>query len=260
MKKTIIVISCGIVFLSSVGVYAQEDSLRNQNTPLLREKRVESRQEIQEIRNEVRASTTQEREAFQEKRGALQVEMKNVSTTQEKSVLRLEIEKARQNLVQKMQTQRETLQTQVKKIKDTQKQETVLFVQDSLNSLNTKITNQLLEVTDKLGVILKNISSRTEKTKVQGIDVTTVETAIQTATNALQATRDAIKIQAGKTYDIAISGTGIAIQQDVIKARQSLMSDLSATRVVVQKARDTMQQAAIILAQLVKTPIATTTQ
>ncbi len=254
MKRSITAILCGALLLSGVAVYAQTTS----STP--RQNREGVKQEIQKLRVENKASTTQQREQFQEKRGELVTDMKNASTTQEKSALRLEIEKVRQSLLQKIKTQKEALQTQIKKIKDAQKQELVLSLHDSLAALNERITNQLLETTDKLGTILGNISTRIAKTKAQGVDVTAVETAVQKATTAIQAAKDAIKAQASKTYPITISGTGTAVQSDVVKARQALMSDLSATRMVVQKARETLQQVAVTLAQIVKTtPAATST-
>lgn len=258
MKRFIVMISCGALLLSGVAVYAA--TAPSSATPRPRE---EVKGEVQKLRVENRASTTQQKEQFQEKRNELKADIQNASTTQEKSALRQEIEKTRQDLMQKIKTQKETLLTQVKKIKDTQKQETVVSVQDALTNLNEKVTNQLLVVTEKLETILGNISSRTAKTKVGGVNVATVETAIQTATNAIQTSKDAIKAQAGKTYSITISGTGTAVQADVVKARQSLMTDLSATRVVVQKARETVQQAATTLAQIVKsttTSTATSTQ
>ncbi len=258
MKRFIPMVIVGVTLLSGVAVYAQTAS----SSPL--QKRTESRQEIQKLRNEVRSSTTEERKQFQDEREKLQKEMKNTTSTQERSALKLEIEKARQTMLEKIKKQTDDLKVQVKKIKDTQKQETVLSVHNSLAALNTKVTDQLLQTTDKLGVILGNITSRASKMKAGGIDVTSIDSMIQTAQNAIQAAQTAIKAQAVKIYPITISGTGTAVQSDVVKARQSLMTDLTATRAVVQKARESVQTVATTLAKLTPatnaTSTATTTQ
>ena len=253
MKRFIPLLVISATLLSSVAVYAQSAG----SAPL--QKRAENREEIQKLRDDARASTTEERQQFQNERERIRNEIRTATSTQERSELRLEVENERQAMLQKIKGQTDALKAQVKKIKDTQKQEIVLSIYNSLGTLNTRITDQLLNVTDKLGVILGNITSRATKMKAGGIDTSSIDSMVQSAQAAIQAAQTAIKTQAAKTYTITISGTGTAVQSDVVKARQALMTDLTATRTVVQKARESLQEVATTLAQLAQTTNATST-
>jgi len=177
--------------------------------------------------------------------------------------IREEIKNARQEIINtrqetkiKIDAQRALLQQKLKQIKDQVKQNTVLRISDRLTALNNLMVDHFLAVLTRLDTILNNIGSRVDKAQSAGLDVAAVRTAISDAQKAISASRNAVKVQAGKTYPITIITTANAtttennLKVDVGKARQVLHADLVAVRATVVAARDAVHKAATTLVQI----------
>ena len=93
---------------------------------------------------------------------------------------------------------------------------------------------------------MERIGSRADKAEANGRDVSSVRTLITEATGAINAARQAIQEQSGKTYIIAVN-TEEFLKTDVGRTRQALHTDLVKVRQVVFAARDAVRKAAVAL-------------
>lgn len=157
----------------------------------------------------------------------------------------------KQSVREQIQNRAEALKEQLQKIKDERKQQIVEKIDSALDALNKRYLNHLSNVLDRLEDVLKRIGSRADKAQTRTLDVTSVRTAIDKATQAIAAARAAIQTQSGKTYTITITSED-NVRTDVGKTRKALHDDLVKVRDAVKAAREAIRQAATTLAQIPK--------
>ncbi len=107
------------------------------------------------------------------------------------------------------------------------------------------------EALDKMGEVLKGVSSRADKAEAHGLDVSNVRALIVDAEVAIDSARASLVDQAGKVYSMDIN-TEDTLRSDVGEVRQAIRGDLEAIRETVKLAHEAIRAAAVGLAQIPK--------
>ena len=197
----------------------------------IRDARKEGMRDIKEIRRTTKEEMGNLRREFQDK-----------------------IRDARKVLKDQIEAKREQLKQDLHKIKDERKKSVVERVDKAMDALNQKVTNHFLNVLEKLEDVLARIQSRTDEVANRGVDVSDVNSAIETAQTAIGEARAAVEVQAGKTYFVEVN-TDATLKPDVGKARQALHADLKTVFGKVKVAKEAVHKAARALAGLIVTPV-----
>ena len=168
---------------------------------------------------------------------------------------RIEMEKRitekREEMEDKITKKHEELEERLLTIKEERKRKTVEKIDEHFEKLNKKLTDHYFNVLVKIEKILNKISKRADKAEAHGYDVSEVRSAIQSAKDAINGSREAIVAQAGKIYSIEIIGED-TLRNDVTETRKKLHNDLKNTRLTVKSAHDAVRKAAVALAQIPK--------
>ena len=197
---------------------------------------------LEKIKERAQIST----EEFQQNREQLKQLME-----QNQIEFRNQIQQKREEMAIRIKSLGEQLRTRLKeRIKNVDKQKIVERVYESINALNEKMTKHYLNVLERLEKILEKIESRTAKAKLNGIDVSLVEMAINDAKTKISNAKEAVNTQAGKIYQPPEITTEESLKLDVGKLRQQLHDDLKAVEKLVKDAREAVHQAAILLGQI----------
>lgn len=168
---------------------------------------------------------------------------------QKKTEIKAAIETARENLKTQLQTKATELKQKLQIIKDTTKQTIVENINTQIAELNDRTLAHYSDVLDKLDTAVDKITARAKTDSDEGLDITSVTSALTDATTAITAARKAIQTQTGKTYTIKIT-TESNLRIDVGATRQALHADLVKVRDLVIAARVAVHKATVTLAQL----------
>jgi len=167
--------------------------------------------------------------------------------------LRNQIKNKREELKSKIEQLRERLKNQLReKIKNEVKEKIVDRVYQRINELNERMTNHYLNVLEKLEKILERIESRTAKAKLNNLDVSKVEEAINEATVAIAKAKEAVKNQAEKIYQPPEITNDKTLKTDIGNLRKQLHDDLKSVESLVKQAREAVRKALVFLAQINK--------
>jgi Cu/Ag efflux pump CusA len=195
----------------------------------IRERPRISAQEFQQNREEVKKQIEQ-----------IRIEYKN------------QIQEKREEMKTKIEALKEQLRERMKAKISEKKQKIVERIYERINALNERMTNHYIDVLDHLEKVLERIESRMAKVKINGKDVSAVEAAVEKAHQAINAAREAVKVQAEKVYQPPQITSEENLKLDVGKIRKQLHDDLKAVEKLVKDARDAVRQAAVALAQIPK--------
>lgn len=170
---------------------------------------------------------------------------------QKRDQVRQNVQQKREELQGRIQQKRDQLKQRLQKVKDERKREVVERVDRRLDEFNENRVNHFLDVLDKLNEVLARIVSRADKAAARGLDVSAVRTAVTDAEKALKAARDAVQVQAGKTYTVVTATTTEnQLKSDVGRARDAVHSDIKKLFGLVKAARDAVHKVAVTLAQI----------
>jgi len=184
----------------------------------------------------------QEREEFREQAQQNKEEFKN------------KMAENREQIREKLMANREALKTKLQTIKNEKKQNAVLNVSDNIEKINEKATDRLSNLVDNIENVLENIQTRTDKAKADGINVASVEDAIDQAKKIIGEARDAISVQTTKEYIINV--TDEKTLKEVVKAvRDTFHADIKAVQEKVKLAHEAVRNSAQTLASVIP-PIA----
>jgi DNA repair exonuclease SbcCD ATPase subunit len=227
MKKVVFTLITAGILMGWIFAFAQTTTQRLLER--IKEKGQISNQEFQKKKEELKKSIEQNQLQF-----------------------RSRIQNKRDEMKAKIETLKEQLREKLQGKISEQKQKIVERIYERINALNERITNHYMDVLDRLEKVLERIESRTAKAKLNGRDVSSVETAIEKAHQAINNAREAVKTQAEKVYQPPQITTEEKLKLDVRKLRQQLHNDLKAVEKLVKDARDAVRQAAVALAQIPK--------
>lgn len=235
MKNKIIAISALFAFLITANIAGAQNNSANLLQDL-KQKRDELRTEAKNTAGEIKENTKQ---TWQD---LLQ------ATREQRTENRLElIQKAKELIGQKRETLKEKLQV----IKDAAKKQILERVYNNLNKLNESLTTHYANLLNQIETVLGKIENRAKIAKENGKDVTSVETAIVAAKNAIAASRTSVDAQAKKVYEIQIT-TESALHSNAGAARKLLYADLAKVRQTVVAAHKAVKDAAVQLAKIAK--------
>jgi DNA repair exonuclease SbcCD ATPase subunit len=163
---------------------------------------------------------------------------------------RNQVQNQREEMKAKIDALKEQLRERMKAKISEKKQKIVERIYERINALNERMTNHYIDVLDHLEKVLERIESRTAKAKLNGKDVSSVEAAIEKAHQAINAAREAVKVQAEKVYQPPQITSEGNLKLDVGNLRKQLHDDLKAVEKLVKDARDAVRQAAVAVAQI----------
>lgn len=135
------------------------------------------------------------------------------------------------------------------KIKDETKKLVATRLEDNLNNINQRHTEQFSDRLTKFNTFLGRVITRKDKAKTTGKDVTKAETAITAAQAAITAAQTAVTTQAAKSYTINFT-TEADLKTAANAARTQLRADLKATHDKVSSARKMVVDALQALIQV----------
>jgi exonuclease VII large subunit len=167
---------------------------------------------------------------------------------QQRQELRDKIEQDKTALRQLMNARKEQLKQQLAKVKDEKKKQTVERIDNRFEALNEQWTNHFLDVLDQLENILEKITVRLDEASQKGFNVESARVSVQKAVVAIKEARDAVKVQASKSYKITVTSES-RLRADVKSVRDQLNKDLTGVREKVKMARDAVHDVAVELAK-----------
>ena len=149
------------------------------------------------------------------------------------------LEDKMENVRDKMATRAAQLKAKLAKFKDKAKANRVEAINNNLNTVNTRRTNQMQSALERISNVLNKLKTWVTEQEAAGKDVSALKQAI-TETEALWAQADAaVKDQADNDYTIEIN-TESTVKADARAARDSLHSDLKAVHDKLVSVRQTL--------------------
>lgn len=235
------------ILLVAFGVAAQT-STELRPIQNIREVKQEVRQNVKEAVTEAnqRIQTLRKEtvEQFQKQRE----EAKN-QIEQKREEVKNAVEAKRQTLKTTIETEREALKNRLKAVRDEKKKQAVERIYTTLNAINERMTDHFLNVLDQVEDVLDRVQSRSDKAKANGLDVSSVQTAIDEAHRAIEAGRTIVREQAAKSYSITVTDEA-TLRENAKSVKEQLRKDLEAVKDAVKAARDSVRVAAVALAQI----------
>ena len=134
-----------------------------------------------------------------------------------------EFREKRQEALTELEKKREEFQLKLQEIKDERKQKIVENIDERLASLNEKWISHWNRVLSRLTEILAKITSRANALEAEGVDVSSVRSAVTVAEAAISAAQEAVNNQVSNTYVVDITSEE-NLGQDV----KSVISDFHA--------------------------------
>lgn len=110
-------------------------------------------------------------------------------------------------------------------IRDTKKQAVVDKLNTNCQDINTKRTDKMASMLEKLSLILTNVATRAASASAAGKDTTTVDSAITTAQTDIADAQAAVTLQAGTPCTITLTNE-TNVKTDVGKVISAMQSNL----------------------------------
>jgi len=156
----------------------------------------------------------------------------------------------KEEVKQKILLLKEEYKIELAKIKDESKKTSAEKIIESLQELNTRLTNQLSEKVDQIENVLISIESRASKTEEKGADISAVNTSIEKAKTAIATARKAISDQTKKVYSKINITDDQSLKTEIIGLRDTFKNDIKTVRNTVVAAHMAVKEAATTLAQI----------
>lgn len=134
------------------------------------------------------------------------------------------------------------LRKKLEKFKDKAKANRVEAINNNLNTVNEKRTNQMREALKKIANVLERIKAKTAEAGSAGKDVSAINAAITNLGKEWAEADAAVKAQAEKDYSITVNSES-TVKADAMIARNSLHTDLQATHTQLVEARQALAKA-----------------
>lgn len=217
---------------NSVSTSESESITGTQNAQEAKELMNENKKKFKEQAEEQKKRIEAEKEEYKKK----VEELRNKISTQ-KEEYKNELEKKREDFKLKL----EEFKNQKKKLAAER-------VDENLEKINDKRTEQMTRSLEKLSEILDKYSSRTATLKENNIDTTAIETAIQKAKDAISNASSKISEQSEKEYVAQVVDEATA-GKVISEASQELRNDLKALTAIVKEAKLSVREAVSVYAK-----------
>lgn len=187
------------------------------------------RERIQEKRQDVRENVTERRQAVRDR------------LAEKRSALRERLAEKREEASKAAKAGRDAFKSKLATIRDEKKKTIVERTNTRLDEINKRRTDHMAEFLARLETVVGKIESRISKSKKNGKDTSSAESALTTAKTAIETAKKAVETQAGKTYPIEITDEA-GLKNVVGTATKTLETDLRATRKAVVDAKQAVQK------------------
>lgn len=170
------------------------------------------------------------------------------STTRSPKPIRPKLEKKIEKVedrLERIASKTAQLKERLGKFKDQKKAKVVERINEELNKINTRQTDNMAKHLAKMTEILGKVEDRSASNSANTTDV---QTAIVDAKGKIASASAAVEVQADKDYSISVSSES-GVRADAKKTRDMLHTDLKATRGLVQEARASVAAAISSFAQ-----------
>lgn len=157
------------------------------------------------------------------------------------------VEASREAVKQEFENRQTEFKQQLARIRDTKKQAVVDKLNTNCQDINSKRTDKMTAMLEKLSVILTNVTNREASASAAGKDVTTVDTAVTAAQAAIADAQNAVAGQAGTLCTITITSE-TNLKTDVGKIISSMQSSLQSVYTKVLAAKQAVSSAIRALA------------
>lgn len=172
--------------------------------------------------------------------------------------LRERVKEKRQEARERFKLQKEEFKQRLSQIRDEKKKLVVERIDNKLSTVNTNRTSKMSEHLDKLASILITIKEKAKAASDAGKDTKAANAAIINAEAAIAAAETAVETQAGKEYVITVNDE-TTLRSTVGITTSQLQADLQATHKLVVDAKQKVQTAARLVAQIIGEGKATST-
>lgn len=144
-----------------------------------------------------------------------------------------------QTIYQFRQTPKIQLQQRLKTFRNRVKAERVNRINSILITVNTNKTAALLSQLAVMQSIIERLQTKIIDIQKNGKDISTLQSALETAKNDISYAKTAVQLQKEKDYTLSISSEATA-KNDIQTIRNGLQSDLEAMQKVVQNAKQAL--------------------
>lgn len=148
-------------------------------------------------------------------------------------------------------TKRQEYKQRLSEIRDKKKAAILERIDNKITTLNKKHTDRFNKLLEKLTSILSRIETKADDIKTDGVNVSTVDVAVQNAKDAIAVAQREITEQSGKDYVIEIDEEN-NLGSVVSSALNEFRKDMAIIRDSVKVARDAVFEAAKTLREVVK--------
>lgn len=205
-------------------------------------KRDEFKKEIEDEKNELKTIKENRKAEF---------EAKIEQIKERREEFKTELENKREEIKTRLSEMKSNFKEDLKKIKDENKKISAEKIVDIIQSLNTKLTNNLADKVDQIENVLVGIESRIDKAESRGLDVSSVKTEVEKAKTAIASARDAISAQSSKVYEVNITDEA-TLRAEMKGLRDIFTTDIKTVREKVKLAHTAVRDTATTLAKIPK--------
>ena len=177
--------------------------------------------------------------------------MRKVEERKASFLERLEIKK--KEAQQAMQLRKEEFQEKLTLIKEQRKKQLLERIQEKTAKINTKRTDFMSAVLEKLTSILARLEEKVTNAKPQGINTSAAENAIAIAKQKIDQAKASLESQAGQTYSLEIQSES-TLKATVGQTVSELESDLKSTHALVVDAKQAVSNVVQEVAKLHRVP------
>lgn len=214
----------------------------------------------------VNVQTTDTKNFSPEEREILKEELKKEreatrATLKEKhELLQQELKEKREDFLSEVKTQREETKAEFEAkreayrekfttLRDEKKKDILENLAQRITKINAERIERMTAHVAKMNEILQRIVAKAAEEKDKGRDTASVDSAVSAAQSAIVAAQDAVAIQAGKEYIVAITSE-TNLKNDVGLVKRTLESDMKAVHEKIVAARKAVSSAIRVLATL----------
>lgn len=136
-------------------------------------------------------------------------------------------------------------------IKDENKKKSAENIINSINDLNVKLTDQLLDKITQIENVLVGVESRIQKGEEKGLDMSKSKDLVSKAKESISSSKKAILAQSEKTYTTTVTDE-ITLKSKIKGVRDTFKTDIKNVRETVVNAHKAVKNVATNLAQTPK--------